>query len=126
MAEQSSCGLAGRVTQYSAPVWEPLIAAVGPRLAETFMWMHEEELDDGSVLHAYKHIHTRRYLYLTPDGRAFAYAPCGAHLRMQLAHAIQDALCTWWVLSGWDAEDAQAVRDAIFRASEQAIRETMD
>jgi hypothetical protein len=102
-----------------APVWEPLVAAVGQRLAETFMWMQEQELDDGSVLHAYKHIHTRRYLHLTEDGRAFDYAPCGGFVPMRLDHAIQQALCTWWILSGWDAQDAEAVQDAVLRACEQ-------
>jgi hypothetical protein len=118
MIEQPFCGRSAQFKQYTTPVWEPLVAAVGPRLVGTFMWMQEEELPDGSALHAYKHIHTRRYLYLTEDGRAFSYAPCGGRLRMSLAHAIQEALCTWWVLSGWDAEDAEAVRDAVFRASD--------
>lgn len=120
MTEHRSCGQRGSLVRYLAPVWEPLVAAVGQRLAETFMWMHEEELDDGSVLHAYKHVHTRRYLYLTPDGRAFAYAPCGGYLPMRLDHAIEQALCTWWILSGWDAQDAEAVGDAVMRASERA------
>ena len=122
MAEHRCCGQLGRLEQYKAPVWEPLVAVVGQRLAETFMWMQENELDDGTVLHAYKHIHTRRYLHLTADGRAFAYAPCGGRLRMSLAHALEEALCTWWVLSGWDEEDAEAVRDAVFRASEEEIK----
>ena len=126
MIEEPFCGWPAKDTQYTAPVWEPLIAAVGPRLVETFMWMEEEELPDGSALHAYKHKHTRRYLYLTEDGRAFAYAPCGGRLRMSLAHAIQEALCTWWVLSGWDAEDAEAVREAVYRASAEEIRKARD
>jgi hypothetical protein len=92
MAEHRSCGHLGRGGQYMAPVWEPLVAAVGQRLAETFMWMHEEELDDGSVLHAYKHIHTRRYRYLTADGRAFDDAPCGGFVPMRLDHAIVGAV----------------------------------
>jgi hypothetical protein len=122
MVEQC-CGRPARFKQCAEPVWDPLIEAVGRRLTGTFMWMCEEEFADGTSLHAYKHIHTRRYLYLTPDGRAFAYAPCGGRLRMQLAHAIEEALCTWWVLSGWDDEDAQAIRDAVFRASERDTEE---
>ena len=117
MAEQRSCGHLGRLAQSTAPVWEPLVAAIGQRLAETFMWMHEEELDDRSVLHAYKHIHTRRYLYLTPDGRAFEHAHCGVFVPMRLDFAIEEALCTWWILSGWDAQDAEAVGDAVVRAA---------
>ena len=117
MGERRRCGQLGWLEQYKAPVWEPLVAAVGQRLAETFMWMQENELDDGSVLHAYKHIHTRRYLYLTPDGRAFEHAHCGGFVPMRLDFAIEQALCTWWILSGWEAEDAEAVRDAVVRAA---------
>ena len=39
---------------------------------------------------------------------------------MRLDHAIEQALCTWWILSGWDAQDAEAVGDAVMRASERA------
>lgn len=123
MLERCSCGWSARLTQYTEPVWEPLIAAVGQRLAETFMWMEEEELADGSVLHVYKHIHTRRYLYLTASGRAFEYAACGGRVPIRLDHAIEQALCTWWILSGWDAQDADAVQDAVLRACEQASEE---
>jgi hypothetical protein len=123
MEEHCCCGRSARGTRSDTPVWEPLIAAVGERLVGTFMWMYEEEMADGTVLHVYKHIHTRRYMHLATDGRAYAYAPCGGRLRMQMSHAIQEALCPWWVLSGWDAEDAEAVRDAVVRASDQAIRD---
>jgi hypothetical protein len=117
MAEHRSCGHLADLVQYMAPVWEPLVEAVGQRLAETFMWMQENELDDGTVVHAYKHIHTRRYLYLTADGRAFDRAPCGGFVAMRLDFAIEQALCTWWTLSGWDAQDAEAVGDAVVRAA---------
>ena len=80
------------------------------------MWMHENRLADGSALHADKHIHTRRYLYLTEDGRAFEYAPCGTYVQTRMDYAIEEALCLWWTLAGWDAEDAAAVREAIVRA----------
>jgi hypothetical protein len=33
------------------------------------MWMFEVRLSDGTPLHAYKHIDTRRYLHLASDGR---------------------------------------------------------
>lgn len=88
------------------------------------MWMHEEELNDGSSLHAYKHVDTRDYLYLTEDGRAFQWAPCGRYVPLRLDYAIQDALCLWWTLSGWEEEDARAVRDAIVRAQERSRSES--
>jgi hypothetical protein len=37
--------------------------------------------------------------------------------RCGLDFAIEQALCTWWILSGWDAEDAEAVGDAVLRAA---------
>ena len=74
-------GRRARMTQGDSPVWEPLIEAVGERLVGTFMWMYEEEMADGTILHVYKHIHTRRYMHLATDGRAFAYTPCGMRLR---------------------------------------------
>ena len=64
-----------------------------------------------------KHIHTRRYLYLSVDGRAFEGAPCGGFVPMRLDFAIEQGLCTWWILSGWEAEDAEPVRDAVVRAA---------
>jgi hypothetical protein len=33
--------------------------------------MHSVRLDDDAVVHAYKHLSTRRYCHLAEDGRAF-------------------------------------------------------
>jgi hypothetical protein len=119
--EPESCrGLEGRLSQYSEPEWAPLVELVGERLAAGFMWMNEDELEDGSSLHAYKHIFTRRYLYLTEDRRAFDRAPCGRFVPLRLDFAIQQALCTWWLLSGWDAQDAEAIREAVTRSADLA------
>ena len=63
----------GKVINYSAPVWEPLLELARIYIDE-FMWMCEVELKDGSRLQAYKHSWTRRYLYLDDKGRAFGYA----------------------------------------------------
>jgi len=62
----------GRVVNYEAPMWEPLIALAPEELGD-FMWMHEVELEDGTRLHAYKHCETRRYLHLDRGGRAFVF-----------------------------------------------------
>lgn len=122
--EEGYCyGRLARITQGDSPAWEPLIEAVGERLVGTFMWMYEEEMADGTILHVYKHIHTRRYMHLATDGRAFAYTPCGMRWRMEMSHAIEEALCPWWILSGWEVEDAAAVRDAVYRASERTTQE---
>ena len=104
------------IRQFDHPVWEPLLEAVGEELAGGFMWMHEEACSDGSAIHAYKHRHTRRYLYLDDVGQAYEATPCGAKVPDRLDFAIQRALCTWWLLSGWDDADRRAVVAAVHRA----------
>ena len=41
--------------------------------ADDFMWMGRGELDDGTLLHLYKHRDTRRYLNLDGSGHAWRY-----------------------------------------------------
>ena len=110
----TTCGRASRtrLRQYDHPDWEPLLAAVGDELASGFMWMHEEAFADGTAIHAYKHRHTRRYLYLGTDGRAFEAAPCGAEVPLRLDFAVEEALCTWGLLNGSDDD----VRGLVVRA----------
>ena len=62
--------LDGGLTAPSTPTGTPLIELVGVELAPWFMWMLDVELEDGELVHAYKHIATRRYLHLGEDGRA--------------------------------------------------------
>lgn len=61
------------MTQAERPEWEPLVNAVGERVAGDFMWMFEVELSDGTSLQAYKHVDTRRYVHLAADGQAYYY-----------------------------------------------------
>jgi hypothetical protein len=60
------------MTRRERPEWRPLEDALRQQIGE-FMWMFEVELFDGTLLQAYKHIHTRRYVHLAPDGTAFTY-----------------------------------------------------
>jgi hypothetical protein len=64
----------GEVVNSENPEWEPLLDLARIYIGD-FMWMFEIELKDGTRLQAYKHVWTRRYLYLTADRRCFAY--CG-------------------------------------------------
>ena len=75
----------GDVVQFEHPEWRPLTALLGEHHAECFMWMHEVRLADGTAVHAYKHVRTRRYLHLAFDGRAFAYLGAACYLRMEAA-----------------------------------------
>jgi hypothetical protein len=123
MARDQCFGLRVWEGQYKRPNWAPLVEAVGELLAGGFMWMHEGKLGDGTPLHAYKHIYTRRYLYLTPDLTAFEPLPCDRFAPLRLDFALERALCTWWTLSGWEPADAEAIRDAILRANHRVTAE---
>ena len=46
----------GEGTQGDTPDWRPLLGLVGERVTGDFMWMFEVVLQDGTSLHAYKHI----------------------------------------------------------------------
>lgn len=59
------------------------------------MWIREIELADGSALHAYKHVSTRRYFHLTEDGRAFAYQPRARYTELTLARPFDAAFAGW-------------------------------
>lgn len=64
----------GSRRQYERPDWRPLERFLASdELCNQFMWMCDLALDDGAILNAYKHHDTRRYLYLTDDGRTFDY-----------------------------------------------------
>jgi hypothetical protein len=64
----------GTLNDHRKPTWPPLLN-FAPDEAPDFMWMSGVELEDGTVVQAYKHSRTRRYLYL--DGAGRAYAPVG-------------------------------------------------
>lgn len=123
----------GTLKQYDEPDWEPLRELVGMNLADRFMWMHEIELSDGTSIHAYKHIATRRYFHLAHDGRAFAYVSRRGYMELHPRRAID------LVFENWDQtlpapEDPEAVRAALrrarqaatTRASRQATREALE
>lgn len=62
----------GQMLDEFEPNWEPLLALTRIYVDE-FMWMFRIELRGGTLLEAYKHRWSRRYLYLTADGRCFGY-----------------------------------------------------
>jgi hypothetical protein len=61
------------IVQGSNPDWRPLVEVLGEDLTGSFMWMYEARLASGLPLHAYKHIDTRRYVFLDPACNAYAY-----------------------------------------------------
>jgi hypothetical protein len=54
------------------PDWRPLLE-FAPEEIRDFMWMYRVDLEDGTVIEAYKHYWTRGYLHLAADGRAFGW-----------------------------------------------------
>jgi hypothetical protein len=61
---------------------------VGEEVTGDFMWMFEVELANGESLHAYKHVDTRGYVHLTPDGDAFFYEPPDRYRSLPIADAF--------------------------------------
>jgi hypothetical protein len=83
------------MTQHERPDWDPLIDLVGVELVRWFMWMYAVELDDGTVVHAYKHTGTRHYLHLSTDGRAFAYVRRERYRLVDVRGALEIAFTGW-------------------------------
>jgi hypothetical protein len=78
----------GVIAQGDAPDWTPLENAVGYDVAGDFMWMFEVALEDGRSLQAYKHIDTRRYVHLDPDGEALVYVDRGRYRPHPIAEVL--------------------------------------
>ena len=77
------------------PNWEPLIDLVGLELVRWFMWMGQVELIDDTLVHAYKHVATRRYLHVGEDGRLFAYRSPETYVELDRGPAIEEAFWEW-------------------------------
>jgi hypothetical protein len=54
----------------SDPDWRPLFG-LSPTDVAAFMWMYRVDLVDGTVVEAYKHRSTRKYIHLDPAGRGY-------------------------------------------------------
>lgn len=66
-----------------------------------------------SALHCGRDGWMRQY---DEQGAAFERTACGRYAPLRLDFAIEAALCTWWILSGWEDEDREAVWEAVCRA----------
>jgi hypothetical protein len=89
-------------------------------LADWFMWMGQIQFDDGTWIHAYKHVSTRRYFHLGEDGRAHVYISPSRYREITLTEAIDEAF------DGWDTlrpapDDPAAVRLALRNARAAAV-----
>jgi hypothetical protein len=106
--------LCGALAQRERPDWEPLIALVGLDVVGCFMWMNEFVLSDGTRLHAYKNIATRRYLHVAVDGRVFAERANDRFEHVTPLEALEAAFAEWEDLYP-PPRDPEAVRAVLVR-----------
>ncbi|MGH2884926.1 MAG: hypothetical protein ACRDPA_19860 [Solirubrobacteraceae bacterium] len=86
----------GRMCRHDTPDWSSLEALLGSDdLCAHFMWMFDVALDDGTVLHAYKHRWTRCYFHLADDGRAFYYVTDDLYCELDPYTAIEAVFADW-------------------------------
>jgi hypothetical protein len=111
----SANSIAGSLLQHDEPNWGPLEELVGRQLAPWFMWMHSVRLADDAVVHAYKHVSTRRYFHLAEDGRSFVYSRHGDYREVTPRRAIIVAFEGWESLLH-EPDDRRAIRAALRRA----------
>ena len=75
------------------PDWEPLERALPDSWLDGWMFMCTIPRDSGTALRAYKHVITRRYLYLRlEDGHVAAYRPDrDQYVPAKLIEQVEDA-----------------------------------
>lgn len=73
------------------PDWRPLLDFVPDEVPE-FMWMFRVDLIDGTVVEAYKHSWTRRYLHLDRCGRAYVFLGGGRYEEADPASLLDEVL----------------------------------
>jgi hypothetical protein len=105
----------GESTQGERPEWGPLLDAVGEQVTGDFMWMFEVELTNGPPLQAYKHIDTRRYAHLAPDGTAFAFEPPNRYRSVPAADVFAAIFAPLQGLAGVTEEQVGASWRAVER-----------
>jgi hypothetical protein len=105
----------GRMRQGSTPDWRPLEHLLGAdELCAHFMWMFDVELDDGTVLNAYKHKWTRCYFHLSDDARTFYFAGDELYGVIDPHTAIKAVFERWDCCKPTHSEKA-ALRDVLRR-----------
>lgn len=111
--------LDGDFADRCTPEWQPLEDLVGEELAGWFMWMFALDMEDGTVVHAYKHIMTRRYFHISEQGRTFLYTREGRYRPISRRAAIKEAFESWRRVTEADerATVAAELKKAVRRAS---------
>jgi hypothetical protein len=73
------------------PDWRPLLAFAPDEIPE-FMWMFRVDLEDGTVVEAYKHSWTRQYLHLDSAVRAYVFLGGGFYEEVDPGLQLEEAL----------------------------------
>jgi hypothetical protein len=94
----------GPIGEADQPDWRPLRRLLPDSLVETFMWMFEVRVPSERI-HAYKHVVTRRYVFLSDGGAAYVYLSEDRYSRVPAATALELALAPWWEELGASAEE---------------------
>jgi hypothetical protein len=111
----------GRATRRDHPDWGPLLGAVGEPVVGDFMWMFEVELTDGPSLQAYKHIDTRRYVHLDPDGAAYVYEEPDRYRPFPIAEVLAVVFASLPGLAGVTEEQITASWEAVGRLDPRVL-----
>jgi hypothetical protein len=90
------------------------------------MWMFEVVLDDGTPLQAYKHIDTRRYVHLAPDGTAFYYEAPDRYRSIAVARVLTAVFTPLPGLSGVTEEQISESWAAVERLKRTRIHTPRD
>jgi hypothetical protein len=103
----------GSSLSFDEPNWQPL-TNLAPEHLEDFMWMYATELEDGAIVHAYKHWWTRCYLFLDRTGRAFTYTDRGRYRQVDPLRLLDEVLAG----ADRDIEPRYQARDDVLDAYE--------
>jgi hypothetical protein len=107
----------GQMRHHDAPDWSALEALLGAdELCAHFMWMYDVVLEDGTILHAYKHRWTRCYFHLADDGRAFYYVTGALYCELDPHRAIKAVFAEWECCKP-TPEERRALHSALRRAA---------
>ena len=116
-----SADIAGEMGQDDRLNWAPLLALVGEELTSEFMWMYDIELADGALVHAYKHIETRRYLHLAEDGSTLRFTAPGHYEPIDRHDALVEAFYQWERFADERYSDVEVLRAALRQAYRAAL-----
>jgi hypothetical protein len=110
--------IGGEVRQGESPEWRPLELLLGSdELCAEFMWMFDVQLEDGTVLNAYKHRWTRCYFHLSDDATTFYYAGGARYGKVDPYVAVRSVFADWECMEPSPSERA-ALRALLERLSD--------